>query len=168
MYGDHYTGSMRDNNTCTCPDFTARIQVGFRMRFDLWNLHLLSNKNKLSLASLKVNQTTQPYSHCFCDNILTICDGPKIHRYLMLKVATNVRSRLGLGVWFFLRVEEVPGSIPGADLFGWIFCTRLPRLCLTFIASYAVTFVWSSCFELFDIHQSVFTFYILKSQKCLF
>ena len=33
----------------------------------------------------------------------------------------NIWRPLGLGVWFFFRVEEVPGSIPGADHHDYIF-----------------------------------------------
>ena len=38
-------------------------------------------------------------------------------KYIYLSEHRSAQSRLGLGVWFFLRVEEVPGSIPGADPF---------------------------------------------------
>lgn len=38
-------------------------------------------------------------------------------KYIYLSDDRSAQSRLGLGVWFFLRVEEVPGSIPGADPF---------------------------------------------------
>ena len=45
------------------------------------------------------------------------------HKYDMLRLSKNYTSiwLLGLGVWFSLRVREVPGSIPGAAQY-FVFC----------------------------------------------